>query len=48
MDVEVNRSLFEKVKKRNSLYSDKIYSMLLEKEDNISMLNDICFYQSLM
>ena len=28
VDVEVNRSLFEKVKKRNSLYSDKIYSMI--------------------
>ena len=45
VDVEVNRSLFEKVKKRNSLYSDKIYSMLLEKGNNISKLNDIYFYQ---
>ena len=47
VDVEVNRSLFEKVKKRNSLYSDKIYSMLLEKGNNISKLNDIYFYKDL-
>ena len=33
IDVEVNRSSFEKVKLRNSMYCDKLYSMLLDMGD---------------
>ena len=45
IDIEINRSNFEKVKLRNTMYCDKLYSMLLEKGENASKLKDICLYQ---
>lgn len=45
IDIEINRSNFEKVKKRNSLYCDKLYSMLLDMGDKTTKLNDIYLYQ---
>lgn len=35
IDIEINRSNFNKVKLRNYLYDNKLYSMLLETGDNI-------------
>lgn len=45
IDIEINRSNFEKVKLRNMLYCDKLYSMLLEMGDKTTRLKDICLYQ---
>ena len=45
IDVEINRSSFEKVKLRNSLYCDKLYSVLLEMGDKTTKLKDIYLYQ---
>ena len=44
IDIEINRSNFEKVKLRNMLYCDKLYSMLLEMGDKTTRLKDICLY----
>ena len=45
IDIELNRSNFEKVKLRNSMDCDKLYSMLLEMGDVTTKLKDICLYQ---
>lgn len=45
INIEINRSNFEKVKLRNMLYCDKLYSMLLETGDKITKLKDIGLYQ---
>lgn len=45
IDIEVNRSNFERVKLRNSMYCDKLYSMLLDMGDKTTKLNDIYLYQ---
>ena len=45
IDFEINRSSFEKVKLRNSLYCDKLYSVLLEMGDKTTKLKDIYLYQ---
>ena len=45
IDIEINRSNFEKVKLRNYLYDNKLYSMLLEKGDSINQLRSQYFYQ---
>ena len=45
VDIEINRSNFEKVKLRNILYSDKIFSSLLERGDDVEILKDTYFYQ---
>ena len=44
VDIEINRSNFEKVKLRNIMYCDKLYSMLLEMGDTTTKLKDICLY----
>ena len=45
IDIEVNRSNFDRVKLRNSMYCDKLYSMLLDMGDKTTKLNDIYLYQ---
>ena len=45
IDIEINRSNFENVKKRNFLYCDKLYTMLLEMGNKTSKLKDIYLYQ---
>ena len=45
IDIEINRSNFESVKKRNFLYCDKLYTMLLEMGNKTSKLKDIYLYQ---
>ena len=45
IDIEINRSNFERVKLRNSMYCDKLYSMLLDMGDKTTKLNDIYLYQ---
>ena len=45
IDIEINRSNFNRVKLRNYLYGSKTYSMLLESGDNISELEDKYFWQ---
>lgn len=45
VEIEVNREDFNLVKYRNKLYEDKLYSMILEKGENIKKLEKIDFYQ---
>lgn len=45
IDIEINRSNFERVKQRNSMYCDKLYSMLLDMGDKTTKLSDISLYQ---
>ena len=45
VEIEINRSNFNAVKLRNNFYKNKVSSMLLERGDNVSKLNDIYFYQ---
>ena len=45
IDIEVNRSNFDRVKLRNSMYCDKLYSMLLDMGDKTTKLKDIYLYQ---
>ena len=45
VDIEINRSNFNRVKLRNSMYCDKLYSMLLDMGDKTTRLNDIYLYQ---
>ena len=45
IDIEVNRSNFDRVKLRNSMYCDKLYSMLLDMGDKTTKLRDIFQYQ---
>lgn len=45
IDIEMNRSRFEKVKLRNVLYFSKIYSLFLETGDKTTKLKDIILYQ---
>ena len=45
IDIEINRSNFERVKLRNTMYCDKLYTMILESGDNINNLKDVCLYQ---
>ena len=45
IEIEINLSNFAKVKLRNFLYSDKIFSSLLERGNSVEKLKDIYFYQ---
>jgi len=45
IDIEINRSNFNRVKLRNYLYGSKIYSMFLESGDNVSNLENKYFCQ---
>lgn len=45
IDIEINRSNFNRVKLRNYLYSSKAYSMLLETGDKVDELEDKYFCQ---
>lgn len=45
VDIEINRSNFEKVKLRNYLYDNKLFSMLLETGDTSENLKNQYFYQ---
>ena len=45
VEIEINREPFEDVKLRNYLYSNKLYTMLLEQGEDISELNNKKFIQ---
>ena len=45
IDIEINRSNFNRVKMRNYLYCSKIYSMSLESGNNVNELEDKYFVQ---
>lgn len=45
VDIEINKSNFNRVKLRNYLYGSKTYSMLLETGKDISNLEDKYFWQ---
>ena len=45
VDIEINRSSFEKSKFRNSLYCDKLYTTLLETGEKASSLKNFYLYQ---
>lgn len=45
IDIEINRSNFDRVKQRNSMYCDKLYSMLLDMGDKTTKLKDVSLYQ---
>ena len=45
VDIEINRSSFEKSKFRNSLYCDKLYTTLLETGEKASFLKKFYLYQ---
>ena len=45
IDIEINRSNFEKSKFRNSLYWDKLYTTLLETGEKASELKNFYLYQ---
>ena len=45
VDIEINRSSFEKSKFRNSLYCDKLYTTLLETGEKASFLKNFYLYQ---
>ena len=45
IEIEINRSDFNKVKRRNFIYQNKMYSMILKKGDNPKNLDNIIFYQ---
>ena len=45
IEIEINRSDFNKVKRRNFIYQNKMYSMIPEKGDNPKNLDNIIFYQ---
>ena len=45
VDIEINRSSFEKSKFRNSLYCDKLYTTLLETGEKASELKNFYLYQ---
>lgn len=45
IDIEINRSSFEKSKLRNALYCDKLYTTLLETGDKPVKLKDFYLYQ---
>lgn len=45
LDIELNNSYFSKVKLRNNLYKNKIYSKILESGDKVNKLKDIYVFQ---
>lgn len=45
VNVEANRSEFKYVKRRNFIYMAKLYSMILNKGDNIKKAEDTELYQ---
>jgi len=45
VNIEINRERFDDVKLRNFMYESKLYSMILEKGENIADLKDKCFCQ---
>lgn len=45
IDIEMNRSPFRKVKLRNFMYCDKLYSMLIKSGDEPEKLKELSLYQ---
>lgn len=45
IDIEMNRSPFRKVKLRNFMYCDKLYSMLIKSGDEPEKLRELSLYQ---
>ena len=45
VNVEINREYFKSVEKRNLLYADRLYSMILEQGNNLDDLEDRIFVQ---
>ena len=45
IEIEINRSDFNKVKHRNFIYQNKIYSMIPEKGNNPKDIDNVIFYQ---
>jgi len=45
VDVEINRSNFNRVKLRNIMYIDKIHSLMLESGDNPALLKEKILFQ---
>ena len=45
IEIEINRSDFNKVKRRNFIYQNKMYSMILENGDDSKDLDNVIFYQ---
>ena len=45
VEIEINRSNFERVKLRNYLYGSKVFSMLIDTGDSVSKLEDMYFIQ---
>ena len=45
IEIEINRSDFNKVKRRNFIYQNKMYSMIPENGDDSKDLDNVIFYQ---
>ena len=45
VNVEINREYFKTIKKRNLLYADRLYSMILEQGENLEELENRIFVQ---
>ena len=45
IEIEINRSNFERVKLRNYLYGSKVFSMLIDTGESVSKLEDMYFIQ---
>ena len=45
VNIEINREYFKNVEKRNLMYADRLYSMILEQSENLNKLDNIIFVQ---
>ena len=45
VNIEINREYFKNIEKRNLMYADRLYSMILEQSEGLDKLDDILFVQ---
>jgi len=45
VNIEINREYFRSVEKRNLMYADRLYSLILEQGNNLGDLEDTVFVQ---
>ena len=45
VNIEINRKYFKNVEKRNLMYADRLYSMILEQRNSLDDLEDKIFVQ---
>ena len=45
VNIEINREYFRSVEKRNLMYADRLYSLMLEQGNSLGDLEDIVFVQ---